>query len=376
MGTLFRDCAMRLLITTALLPIELVCSSGDAVAQTLEPPILVPAIDQEVIEQNEAENIDAIVQMSIDRLKSQFPDGKRPVLRDAHPKAHGLVQAQFIVLDDLPDYLRHGVFKEARTFDALIRFSAGNVEVQADTIPQAAGMAIKLLGVDGKKLLQREADAKTQDFIMINAPIFFTSNLADYVTLHKYLGEGRLLEFFQARPEEMAAVMVVRGQRLFNPLQVRYWSMTPYRLGDYAIKFSARPISRTTNEPPSKAGPDFKRDVMMEQIAREDVYFEFGVQLQTDPVSMPVENPVVLWDETEAPFQRVALIRIPAQDISSEAWVEFGENLSFTPWHSLPEHQPLGSNNRARLKVYEAISDFRHEMNGVEAREPSEIPVR
>ena len=42
------------------------------------------------------------------------------------------------------------------TFDALIRFSAGNVEVQEDTVPQAAGMAIKLLGVDGEKLLENE----------------------------------------------------------------------------------------------------------------------------------------------------------------------------------------------------------------------------
>ena len=187
--------------------------------------------------------------------------------------------------------------------------------------------------------------------------------------------EGRLLEFFQARPAEMRAVMVVRGQRIFNPVQVRYWSMTPYLLGERAIKFSATPISRTTNEPPAEMGPDFKRDVMMEQLGQEDVYYEFSVQLQADPMTMPVEDPVVMWDEAEAPFQRVALIRIPKQDITSEAWVEFAENLSFTPWHSLPEHRPLGSNNRARLKVYEAISDFRHEMNGVETMEPTEIPA-
>ena len=343
-------------------------------AQVLEPPVLVPALAQEVIEPDEQESIDTIVLQSLDRLKSQFPDGARPVLRDAHPKAHGLVQAEFIVLDGLPDYLRHGVFKEPRTFDALIRFSAGNVEVQADTIPQAAGMAIKLLGVEGEKLLQREADAQTQDFIMINAPIFFTKNLADYVTLHEFLAEGRLIDFFKTRPEEMQAVTVVRGQKLFNPIQVRYWSMTPYLLGDRAIKFSAKPISRTTNKPTENMGPDFMREVMMDQLGQEDVYFEFSVQLQADATSMPIENPVVLWDEAVAPFQRVALIRIPAQDISSEAWVEFGENLSFTPWHALPEHQPLGSNNRARLKVYEAISDFRHAMNGIETSEPLSIP--
>ncbi len=53
------------------------------------------------------------------------------------------MRADFIVLDGLPEELRHGVFKTPRTFDALIRLSAGNIEVQEDTIPQAAGMAIK-----------------------------------------------------------------------------------------------------------------------------------------------------------------------------------------------------------------------------------------
>jgi hypothetical protein len=93
---------------------------------------------------------------------------------------------------------------------------------------------------------------------------------------------------------------------------------------------------------------------MMAQLAGEDVYYEFGIQVQSDPEKMPVEDPLVIWDESLSPFQRVAIIRIPKQDISDESWVEFGENLSFTPWHSLPEHRPIGSNNRARRAIYEA----------------------
>jgi len=330
--------------------------------------------DQEVIEPNEAALIDEITRSSIDRLKMQFADGKRPVLRDAHPKLHGLVRAQFIVLDDVPSELRHGVFKTPRTYDALIRFSAGNVEVKEDTIPQAAGMAIKLLGVEGEKLLESEKDATTQDFIMINAPIFFVRNLADYALLHKYMEKGELKQFFKTRPAETEAIKTIRGQELFNPLQVRYWSMTPYLLGDRAIKFSASPISRVSNLKPETKGPNFLRDVMKKQLETEDVYFDFGVQVQTDPVTMPIEDPLVLWDEAESPFQRVALIRIPMQDISLPGKDELAENLSFTPWHALPEHRPLGSNNRARRTVYEAISQFRHEENGVAQQEPERLP--
>jgi hypothetical protein len=351
------------------------CSSSPAHAQSDGAADFVPGLEQEVIELNEEENIAEIQRRSIERLERQFPDGIRPVLRDAHPKAHGIVQAEFIVLDGLPDALRHGVFREPRTFDALIRFSAGNVEVQEDTIPQAAGMAIKLLGVEGEKLLPGEAGAQTQDFVMINAPVFFVSNLEEYVELHEALDEGHLLEFVKAHPRILEAITIVRGQSINNPLQVRYWSMTPYLLGERAVKFSATPLSRTANEPPAELGPDFKREVLIDQVSSEDVYFQFGIQLQSDPETMPVEDSIVRWDETISPFYTVALIRIPRQDITSQSWIEFGENLSFTPWHSLPEHRPLGSTNRARLPIYEAISEFRHEMNGVVTSEPTEIPA-
>jgi hypothetical protein len=50
---------------------------------------------------------------------------------------------------------------------------------------------------------------------------------------------------------------------------------------------------------------------------------------------------------------------------------EFCENLSYTPWHALPEHEPLGSINRARRAIYTAISKARHEINGARRAEPT-----
>ena len=99
-----------------------------------QPPL---ALGEEAVQPNEAELIDKIVTLTIDRLRVQFPAGT-PVLRDAHPKAHGVVRAEFIVLDDLPKELRHGVFKTPHTFEALIRFSASGSAVRADTIPERA----------------------------------------------------------------------------------------------------------------------------------------------------------------------------------------------------------------------------------------------
>ena len=54
----------------------------------------------------------------------------------------------------------------------------------------------------------------------------------------------------------------------------------------------------------------------------------------------------------------------------------FCENLKFSPWHTLPEHQPLGRINRARQKIYEAVSDYRHKRNGVsDYHEPTDFSM-
>jgi hypothetical protein len=86
---------------------------------------------------------------------------------------------------------------------------------------------------------------------------------------------------------------------------------------------------------------------------------------------MPVEDATIVWDETRSCFQRVATIRIPAQTFDTPARVEFAENLSFTPWHALMDHRPLGGINRARRKVYETISRLRHQMNNAPRQEPT-----
>ena len=60
---------------------------------------------------------------------------------------------------------------------------------------------------------------------------------------------------------------------------------------------------------------------------------------------MPIEDPTVEW---KSAWERVATIEIDAQDFDfPERW-EWGNKLSFSPWHALDEHRPLGGINRAR----------------------------
>jgi hypothetical protein len=333
----------------------------------------VPGLAQETIDPLEESYIESLKSLTMERLREQYPDGS--VRRDAHPKTHGLVAAEFIVLDDFSYALRHGVFQRPRTFDALIRFSAGDTFPYPDTrVPRSGGMAVKLLGVEGDKLLDRERHAQTQDFIMINYPGFLAQSFKSYEALHVASTPETRARYYQEYPAEEALYKSQSLEPFYNPVQTRYFSQVPYRLGPQAIKFSAKPITNAANRPPAAEGPNFLREAMKQQLAATDVYFDFMVQVQTDPLRMPIEDSLTIWDEAQSPFQRVAIIRIPRQDITDQG-LEIAENLAFTPWHALPEHRPLGNMNRTRRVVYEMVSEFRRTTNGVAREEPTTLPL-
>lgn len=87
--------------------------------------------------------------------------------------------------------------------------------------------------------------------------------------------------------------------------------------------------------------------------------------------SMSVEDSMTEWMETQAPFYTVATLRIPQQTFDTTDQNQFCENLSFSPWHTLPDHKPLGVMNRLRKVIYDRISRVRHEMNAAPRQEPN-----
>src|SRR5580692_4807873 len=105
---------------------------------------------QEYVPADEAKCIEQMVGDLKKQLDKQYGDGS--ALRAAHPKMHGCVKAEFTILDNLSEDLKVGIFKEARTFPAYIRFSNANSEIKHDYEKDIRGMAIKLFDVQGEKL--------------------------------------------------------------------------------------------------------------------------------------------------------------------------------------------------------------------------------
>ena len=103
---------------------------------------------------------------------------------------------------------------------------------------------------------------------------------------------------------------------------------------------------------------------MKSHLATREAVFEFQVQTQTDATSMPVEDPTRVWDEIASPPRTVARLTIPAgQEFDTDERKRLAEHLGFTPWHTRPEHEPLGGINLVRRKVYESLAEFRRALN-------------
>ena len=112
---------------------------------------------------------------------------------------------------------------------------------------------------------------------------------------------------------------------------------------------------------------------MIKQLSAGAEPRQFDFEVQRGLPDMSVENSIVEWNEEDAPFEKVATITIPPQEFATPERDNFGENLSFTPWHALPQHRPLGAVNRIRRVVYEQISTLRHELNGTKRPEPTAV---
>lgn len=300
------------------------------------------------------------------------------MLRDVHAKAHGCVQAEFIVRNDLPDELRVGVFAEPKTFQAVVRFSSTGALAPIggtgkDITPDARGMSVKLLGVPGEKILEDERWADTQDFLMFTPNRFFAPDPQAFLDLTTALTTNWLVfGGFLLTHVSMALALAGSLKKVPNLLELQYFSAVPYQFGEKAVKFSAKPVLQRNSEMPRRPISDnYLRERLQEQLAQEAISFDFMIQFQKDPYAMPIENGLLAWSEEVSPFLKVATIKIPRQFFDSPEQMICCDNLSFTPWHSLPEHRPLGSLSRARRLVYQEISRFRHERNDVPREEPT-----
>jgi hypothetical protein len=295
--------------------------------------------------------------------------GPGPAGRALHHKGQLGLRAEFTVLSGLPDYAQVGLFAHPAVYRTYARFSNGAGASGDDRKGDARGLALKLLGVGGKKIIPGLEQAPTQDFLFIRDPALpfknadefvpFITNIGSPLTglpkLFLKLGFGRTLQILKTASKGLKRPMV-------SLATTRYYSASPIQFGSYAAHYALKP--RAVDGPGAQPGttPDYLAEDFSARLGKENVVYDFGVQFFVDEAQTPIEDASVEWREEVSPFLPLARLAFAPQDPASppgRKLHEFIEKLSFDPWHAQEEFRPLGNIMRARRVAYKASAKER-----------------
>jgi hypothetical protein len=350
------------------------------------------AADVETVSADEAATVEGLKEQFGHILDTTLADYGRGV-RSVHAKAHGIARGTLTVTAGLPPELAQGLFAAPGEYQAVIRISTNPGDILDDSISVPRGLALKVLGVEGERLEGSEGDT-TQDFVMANAPVFAAKNAEKFLGNLKLLAkttdkaEGAKKVFsaalrgieagLEAVGLESAAIKTMGGAPQVHPLGATYFGQTPYRFGEHVAKFQLRPVSpdllvlaEVTIDVKGRANA-IREDVDA-ALATHGGRWELRFQLRTHPDAMPVEDATVEWDEDASPYRTVAILDVPPQPGWGTEHEELDEALSFSPWHGLAAHRPLGNINRARRETYRYSADRRRTANGCPLHEPRSL---
>jgi hypothetical protein len=305
-------------------------------------------------------------------IRENYPPGGAQ--RFGNTKTYGVLRGEFTVLEDLPGHLRHGLFAEPRTYRAWVRFSGPGPFVPPDLEDYGqCSVAIKVMGVAGPKLMDDERS--TQDLILVTPASFVTPDIRENAKLQRWVRRKAGIVYFVNPFDPHLLHMIF--QALYSPmhsspLEVQYYSNVPFLLGQgQAVQYSLKPRSPARSRIPARPSENYLHEAVVRTLEAGAWTFDFMVQVQTDSHRMPIENATVKWPERRSPYVPVARLRLPAQRFDSDEQMAFADVLRYNPWHSLAEHKPLGSSNRARFLMYHELAKLRQAMNQVDHVEPT-----
>ncbi|WP_155121428.1 catalase family protein [Bryobacter aggregatus] len=358
------------------------------------PETLVRYSDSIEVRQPDEDELTEKIVASMAAVNRRAFDKYRHAVRDAHAKSHGVLKGELSVYENLAEPLRQGVFRSPRRYPVMIRLSTAPGDLRDDRISSPRGMAVKLLGVEGAKLLAGHESETTQDFLLVNMPVIPFGEVSTYWKMQQILEKHaedpdlvKRLTGALARGANEALKLLGRPNSTLDGLSPAnhhilgetFYSMAAIRYGDYVAKLCAAPLSEgvralTGQEVDADENPSVLRDLVVDFFRMQSAEYEVRVQLCTDLEQMPVEDASIAWPESLSPYLAVGKITIPAQDAYSPVRRVYGDDrLSFNPWHCIAEHRPLGSIMRVRVKAYETSTRFRHAMNVQPVEEPRDI---
>ncbi len=332
------------------------------------PPMGTPSKDwKEVVAPDEAQRFAGYAQYMLGLQRKAGQGGE--LSRGLHAKANVGAKAELTVLPDVPEVARAGLFASPGTYRCFVRYSNGNGARQHDAKGDVRGLAVKVLGVPGKKVIPGLEGATTQDFLCIRGAATSVKNTHEFIALVKALQTPTLLVpklMLSLGPARAFGILKSAAKALSVPMlscaTTSYHSVAPLRWGDYAGKLSLHATVQNAPDAKRGPGPTFLHDELAARLKAGPVTYDVKVQLFVDEARTPIEDTTVEWSPDVAPFHAVGRLVLPSQDVEGADGVKLAayvEKLSFDPWHALEAHRPLGDVMRARNEAYRVSTQAR-----------------
>jgi catalase len=322
----------------------------------------------------------------------------RHAYRPVHAKSHGVLTGTLAIAPGLPGPLAQGFFAVPGSHPVILRFSTNPGDLLADNVSSPRGLAVKILNVEGEKVANHSGQP-TQDLVCINANAFSAPDPKGFLEQLKLFdknletSEGVKHAVSVAARATNAVLKAVHlpsatlegiGASATHILGESFSTVAPLRYGNYVAKIGIAPSSENLKKLTGK-GVDLGADYnALEELIRRFFRDQTGVwdvkvQLALESADskeddFPIEKADKPWPEDKSPWQTVGKITVGPQESYSDARELFvDERLSFSPWHALEDHRPLGGIMRSRLKAYEEARKYRAQRNARDIVEPKEI---
>jgi hypothetical protein len=314
--------------------------------------------------------------------------------RSVHAKSHGLIVGELRVLDNLSPELAQGIFSRVAIFPVVMRLSTIPGDVLDDAISTPRGIGIKVIGVEGERLQGSEGD-KTQDFVLVNGPVFAAPGPKKFLGTLKVLAATTdkapgvkkaiatafrgLEKVVEAAGGKSATLTTLGGHPETHILGETFYSQAPILFGPYMAKVCLVPVSpelkQLVHAPLDfKGDPNALRGAVSHFFKTTTAEWELRIQLCTNLETMPIEDASVQWPENESPYVAVARITArPQETWSTLRSASMDDGLSFSLWHGIADHRPIGAVMRVRKQAYAASVAFRESHNGRRIVEPKAI---
>jgi hypothetical protein len=347
----------------------------------------------EVLEDGETETCEQLIKTLLGISKTTFRDSGH-AMRSVHAKSHGLLRGELQVLPGLSKVLAQGIFARPGSWPLVIRLASTPGDILDDSVSTPRSMAVKVIGVQGERL-GGSANARTQDLVLVTGAAFGAPTAKKFLSTLKLLahttdkapklknalsavlrGTEKVVE---ALGGESGTIKAIGGYPETHILGETFYSQAPILFGPYMAKVAVAPVSpelvKLINSPLNVNGkPNGLREAVVAFFSEHAAVWEVRVQLCVDLESMPIEDSSVPWPQVTSPYLPVARIMVPRQLAWSEARSKaIDDGMSFSPWHGIAAHRPIGSIMRVRKLAYEMSAKFRADRNGQPMLEPDNL---